>query len=698
MQSKYIFILVFFLNALTASAQPANDECLNAIQITDLNEWCSNPAQFTSVGSTDSGNNPFCFPMGVDQNDVWFYFTAIANAINVNVIGNIEQNSGGSLIAPQLAIYSGDCLGGLTEEICFSDAFGNNFAETFLTGLTPGETYYIQVSARNANTGSFQLCLNNFNSPPEPDGDCPTGVILCDKNSFSVDYVLGGGSNNTEVDDASCLVGCGGVGSETSSAWYKWTCDQSGTLTFTISPNNPDDDIDFLVYELPNGIDNCAGKIELRCMASGENVGEPIAQWRNCTGDTGALAGDADQGEACGCQPGDNNFVAPIDMIAGRSYALIVNNFSNSSSGFSISWGGTGTFLGPEVDFSLNLDINTIECDESIIVTDASFFNGGNIVGWTWSFGPGATPSNDFTQNPPPVSFESFGQKFVTLTVESDGGCFVTKTIPLDVKECCVTPSDLRLDLIEALDPICANEPSGSISVEGFNGDPEYLFSINNGPTLPYPVFTNLTAGSYDILIQDIKGCQDVITVDLIDPPAVIVDAGPDITIDLGESVNLNAIATPSGTIAGFDWDNELTLSCEDCPNPTARPLGTTNYEVVAFNDMGCTGDDRVLVMVRDNRPIYIPNAISPNDDGQNDRFHIFGNEAAVEITILRIFNRWGATVYEERNLPLGENSRGWDGTFRGQTLNADVFAFYAVVRFIDNKEILYEGDITIMR
>jgi len=696
MHLKYFVLLLFLLTSSITWAQPANDECTGAIELSNVTDYCSNPGEFSTIGATDSGNNPMCFPNGVDVLDVWFSFTAIANTININVLGNVANNAGGTLVAPQLAVYTGDCINGLVEFGCFSDAFGNNFSETFLPGLTPGQTYYVQVSARLGGSGSFQLCLSNFNSPPEPSGDCVTGVILCDKSSFSVDYVLGGGNDTQELDGASCLVNCGGA-AETSSAWYKWTCDQSGTLSFVLTPNNPNDDLDFILYELPNGIDNCNSKNELRCMASGENTGQPLSDWIGCYGPTGLQIGDPDTGEECGCQSGNNNFVAAIDMIAGQSYALAINNFSNSSAGFSIDFGGTGTFLGPEVGFDLNPDVN-IECDQSIVVLDASSFGAGAIVGWSWFFGAGATPAAATTPGPHTVAYESFGEKFVTLTVESDGGCFVTETIPVNVEECCVLPSDLRLELVETIDPLCNGEASGSIVVAGFEGDPEYLYSINNGTSRSFPVFTNLTAGSYDVLIQDIKGCQTSIQVDLVDPPPVIVDAGPDITVDLGETVNLNAIAGPTGTIAGFDWNSDTTLSCNNCSDPTAFPLGSTEYVVNAFNDDGCSAEDRVRIIVRDNRPIYIPNAISPNNDGINDLFHIFGNNAALEITTLRIFNRWGAMVYEENNLPLGENSRGWDGTFKGEILNPDVFVFYAVIRFIDNKEILYEGDITIIR
>jgi len=655
MHLRYSILLLLIVFAQISWAQPSNDDCIGAIELPLVTDYCSNSGEFSTVGATISGTNPMCFPNAVDVLDVWFSFIAVANTININVIGNVPNNSGGSMTGPQLAVYTGDCINGLTEFGCFSDAFGNNFSETFLSGLTPGQTYYIQVSARNALTGTFQLCLSNFNSPPEPSGDCITGVILCDKSSFNVDFVLGGGTNINELVGASCLDGCGGA-EETSSAWYKWTCDQPGSLTFALTPNNPNDDLDFILYELPNGIDNCNSKNEIRCMVSGANTGQPLANWIACYGPTGLQLGDPDTGETCGCQTGDNNFVAAVDMVAGRSYALAINNFSNSSSGFSIDFGGTGTFEGPEVGINLNPD-NNIECDQSIVVLDGSSFAAGNI-----------------------------------------GGCFVTETIPVNVEECCVLPSDLRLELVEAVDPICAGEPSGSIVVAGFEGDPEYLFSLNNTTPRPFPIFTNLTGGTYDILIQDIKGCQTTIEVELFDPPPVVVNAGPDITIDLGETVNLNAVAGPTGTIAGFDWNGDTTLSCNNCSDPTAFPLGSTEYIVNAINDEGCIDEDRLRITVRDVRPIFIPNAISPNDDGRNDLFHIFGNNAAIEISVIRIFNRWGAMVYEETNLPLGENSRGWDGTFQGEELNPGVFAFYAVIKFIDNKEILYEGDITILR
>jgi gliding motility-associated-like protein len=98
------------------------------------------------------------------------------------------------------------------------------------------------------------------------------------------------------------------------------------------------------------------------------------------------------------------------------------------------------------------------------------------------------------------------------------------------------------------------------------------------------------------------------------------------------------------------------------------------------------------------NRPIFIPNAFSPNFDGHNDYFTVYGGPAAAQIKELRVFNRWGALVFEATNIPLNDPILGWDGTFKGKEMTPDVFAFYTFVEFIDGEEVLFEGDLTITK
>ena len=685
--------VVFTLACLGVTyAQPSYDECNSSFILTDLNNWCSSPEMFTNVAATASPvASPFCFPTVPESHDVWFTFIAQAVSLNLRVIGDTPVNRGGSLLSPQIALYVGDCNGGLTELECISDAFNNNIVETFGGPLVVGQSYFIRVDARNESTGSFQLCINNFNEIPDPTQDCVTGVNLCDKSPFTIQSITGSGNDPNEgLDD--CING------EISSSWYKWTCDQAGTLSFSLTPNDLSNDIDFALYELPNGIDDCSNKITLRCMASGENVGEPFAEWEPCTGATGLSLGSSDTEEIAGCQDGNDNFVAAINMVSGRSYALLVNNFSNTGSGFSVEFGGTGTFLGPVPKIGIEI-LTEAKCEEPITVIDSSFFDAGTIVNWSWSFGSGATPATANVQGPHTIVYNSVGTKSIVLTVETEEGCIVTEILEIEIGECCQPNSDLAIDLADSGDPLCTGDNTGFISVTGSGGTPGYNFSVDGGETYQLiSNFQNLFAGDYSVYVRDIKGCLDSLQERLVDPPELTVDAGVDETIELGFTTQLDATAFPSIFTVDYLWSAPSTLTCPECPTTTAAPVNTTTYIVTVTNENGCTAQDDVVITLVKNRPIYIPNAFSPDFDGTNDYFTAYGDISALQIRTLRIFNRWGALVYEANNIPLNQEPLGWDGSFRGRTLPPNVFAYAIEVEFLDNVVILYKGDITLIK
>ena len=684
---RITFVVLFFFASKAIFAQPVNDNCFSPIILSNLTDWCSDVGQFSTLNATASPEaSPSCFP-NTESHDVWFAFVAQASAVNI-ILNGASSNPGGTLEDPELVLYGGTCGAGLLELECISDGFNNNVVETLGGPLSIGQTYFIRVDARFGNSGTFQLCINNFNFVPEPTSDCPDGVLLCNKLPFNVQSVQGAGLDTFEIDPYSC------IREEISSVWYKWTCDDPGSLTFTLTPNQDSDDLDFAVYELPNGIDNCNNKIMLRCMASGENVDEPFDTWQPCTGATGLNLASTDIEELPGCQPGNDNFVAAVDMEAGKSYALIVNNFSNSGSGFSITWGGTGTFLGPLADFVVD-PAEGVACEESLVVIDGSSFEAGNIVSWDWSFGSGAVPAIAQTAGPHNITYNSVGTKYIVLNVESEAGCIVTKVIEIEIEPCCPADDDLSI-VLEVDDPDCADTPAGVIVATANGGFPNYEFSLDGINFSGFFTFNSLPEGDYTIWVRDIKGCRDSIDASIIDPPPLFVDAGADVTIDLGENTGLEAV--PSNPMVDFSWMPDTFLTCYNCHDPTAEPPNTTTFTATITDAVGCTASDDVTVFIVKNRPIYIPNAFSPNGDGTNDNFILYGGKSARKIQLLRIFNRWGALIFEGQDLDLGDVSQGWDGTFKGEILSPDVFAFYALIEFIDDEVILYEGDLTILK
>ena len=514
MQRLYVFAATFILLAGQLFAQPANDECIDAIPLSNVTNWCSAADEFTSINATVSPEaNPQCFPNNSDVLDVWFSFVAEGSAVNVNIIGDIANTPQGTIQDPQFALYAGDC-NNLSLLVCQSDNSDNDQIGAIETELTVGDTYYIRVNGRFAHTGTFQICLNSFTAVPPPDGDCPTAVILCDRSPFAVDFVVGVGNIPGEIGDVSCNgVTCDF--SESSSTWYKWTCDQSGPLAFTLTPNNPVDDLDFVVYELPNGIDDCTGRFDLRCMASGENVGADFSEWQACTGATGLSLSDGDDSETCGCQAGDNNFARAVDMVAGRSYALVVNNFSQSGNGFSIEFDqspGTGTFVGPNADF--NFTPNQVCVGESVTFTDASSFI-GNIEAYDWNFGATATPNTMATEGPHQVSFDTPGTKTVVLEVTTERGCIVTH-IALTVEVvCCDDHFTVDAD-ISNVD--CPDSADGAIDITVTNAFGPYGYNWDTGAQTED--VAGLLPGTYIVTIVDESSCEDTFPFTVDSPPS----------------------------------------------------------------------------------------------------------------------------------------------------------------------------------
>ena len=161
-----LFTLIIFLALVRFSyGSVPHDKCEEARILTNLDNWCSDSAAFTTVGAVDEGVAPAtCFPQEA-QRDVWFIFTSRGTNISIQVVGDTRLGKGGSLRSPQMAIYRGSC-GVLTQVACISDntAPSNNVVQILSSSMLVGQKYYVRVSARGTNSGTFKLCINSYTS------------------------------------------------------------------------------------------------------------------------------------------------------------------------------------------------------------------------------------------------------------------------------------------------------------------------------------------------------------------------------------------------------------------------------------------------------------------------------------------------------------------------------------------------------
>lgn len=205
---------------------------------------------------------------------------------------------------------------------------------------------------------------------------------------------------------------------------------------------------------------------------------------------------------------------------------------------------------------------------------------------------------------------------------------------------------------------------------------------------IPDPFTKTDTLKTYRVIVTA-YGCPPdtaYVTVNVHNLPTA--DAGTDTTINAGNITQLNACCGTS-----YSWSPTTGLSCSDCKNPDASPTATTTYYISVTDTNECSNFDSVTVFIKEIEcgEVFLPNAFSPNNDGENDLECIFGN--CIQTMHLSIYNRWGERVFE-----TDKPKECWDGTYKGKVMNTAVFVYYLNVTLITGEKINKQGNINLIR
>lgn len=253
--------------------------------------------------------------------------------------------------------------------------------------------------------------------------------------------------------------------------------------------------------------------------------------------------------------------------------------------------------------------------------------------------------------------------------------------------------------LLESTDPSCDDVEDGSIDlINIMNGVDPYSIFINdilydNGANLEF-----LPAGEYNYLITDRYGCTNESNVDLISPDPFIVELGNDIEVDLGTSIVVDPIYSESAI--SIQWNDGELINCNpDCESLAFLPFQTDELILSAISEAGCIARDTINVFVEKVRKVYFPNIFSPNGDGVNDFFSVFGDANNVQvIEKLLIYDRWGNVVFTTKNLLPNQPELGWNGRNRSNELQSGVYTYLASILFVDGEVVSFVGDVTMVK
>ncbi len=230
---------------------------------------------------------------------------------------------------------------------------GTAIPGTFTSSSTDGCLAFRFISDGSTNRAGWTATISCTTTPgPAPSGtsaqDCgfSGGTTICNDASFSGNSSGFGNNDFANGGNDGCLSG------ENQSSWYYFSPVSSGTLSFNLIPSNGTDDYDFAIW---------GPSSSLQCPAF--SFLSPVrCSYAGTVGTTGLGNGAIDFSEG---STGDG-FVAPLNVIAGQFYVMLIDNFSATASPFTLDW----TFGGGASLNCAALPITLLQFDGQLLVND----------------------------------------------------------------------------------------------------------------------------------------------------------------------------------------------------------------------------------------------------------------------------------------------------------------------------------------
>ncbi|MEL7376053.1 MAG: gliding motility-associated C-terminal domain-containing protein, partial [Bacteroidota bacterium] len=370
----------------------------------------------------------------------------------------------------------------------------------------------------------------------------------------------------------------------------------------------------------------------------------------------------------------NGDMTAQATNLEAETYTVLVTNFDGCTATTQV------TVTQPDQPLLVNvIESSPIICNDSEDgVLEALVTGSFEQLTYTWSndqTGPTAT---------------NLGPGIYDVDVVTERGCEASGTFNL------VAPPALTAEF--AVRNIRCTEPEdiGELSVTQVDGGlGPYLYAINEGTFTMDSSFAGLTAGTYDLIVEDALGCQLVIDAFVAPPPELAVDIGQDLTVRFGDSLLITAVA--NSTDLTYFWSDNQGL---DTMSRFIRPTSSGSLSIRVVDSVSlCSAEDVIRILVDDDLRAFVPSGFSPNDDGVNDRFFPFGGAEVESASDFRIYNRYGGIVYEYTNVfRPNDPSAGWDGRIAGELADIGVYVYVVKLQLFDGSERIVQGDVTLVR
>lgn len=606
----------------------AGNTCATATPICDLSAYCGNTSASYTDNSWTQLDGTFS---GSIENNSFISFTADAATMTFDVY--VTTCAGGSGI--QLLVFEAvNCTGAVTEYLDWNPGTMMD-ATLSVTGLTPGNSYYIMIDGYGGDVCDYQLIAGNGVSIPV---DAGPDVSIC--LGESTDLTATGG-NGTYTWSPTGTLSSGSGATVTATPTTTTTYTATSATGNPLCPNSTDDDVTVTVNSGgdldmsgtsalsgsvgpgPNiSVDICSGGTATLTAAGGSNY-----QWSPGTGlssTTGAtvtanpattttytITGD----NASGCDligyvtvnvsPAPTVTVSSGTICEGDNITLTASGMStytwspatglSGTSGASVTasptttttYTVTGSTTGCPNDTETstvtvtplpnpNFSITGSQC---LSTNSLTLTNTGTAGTYAWSM-PSGTPTSG-TGSPETVTYGSAGTYNITLTT-TVSGCTDDITIPVTINPdptVTVTPTDVS----------CNGDCDGSITALGAGTSG---YNYNWGAAGTGATLTNLCTGPYNVTVTDINGCQVTGSGTINEPPVLgITASATDVSCAGLTDGTVTANNATGGTAPySYSWSSGLGTN----QNVTGVAAGT--YTVTVTDGENCTETATVTI------------------------------------------------------------------------------------------------------
>ncbi|RQO31469.1 hypothetical protein DBR32_05775 [Taibaiella sp. KBW10] len=330
--------------------------------------------------------------------------------------------------------------------------------------------------------------------------------------------------------------------------------------------------------------------------------------------------------------------------------------------------------------YKARFETDSITCVNTNLVFNPNYTN-NEFVSWHWDFGNGVTSIMQTPTHQYPIS----GRYLIKLKAVNQFGC-IDSTQQWVTVDSVMTP-----EFIIDRTNICAGEKINVTTDYGFNPT-GVSWDFGDGGTLQTAALPGIsyaypTPGGYAVkMTVSYRSCPDVsYTKNITINNFPVVDLGGDTTLCYrGVPITLKNKATNTGVT--YKWNTGETTSAIAAKGPGV-------YSLTATNGADCSTTDSVSI--KKDCYIDIPNAFTPNGDGNSDFFLprslLSRGVTSFEMTV---FNRWGEKVFYTTKT----DGRGWDGTLNSKEQPGGVYVYIINVKFKDGLEERYQGNVTLIR